>query len=229
MKAFFRRWCRRALLLVLAAVVSLLLLFAVSEGWTHLRAHGHCSPAVEDCPQESVGLVLGCSKYILRGRQSPYFMGRMEAAERFWKSGRARCLIVSGDNRHHSYNEPRDMKAELIRRGVPEGAIICDFAGLCTYDSVVRAKRVFGAESLAIISQSGHAARAVTIARSLGMEAVGLEAPMLRQLDWRSTFRQWARERAARVAMLFDLLTRHQPHHLGEPIALPPSSSSLRS
>ncbi len=221
MKAAFCCWCRRFLLLALAAVAGLLLLFAVAEGWTSLRAHAYCSPALEDCPQGSVGLVLGCSKYILRGKSSPYFMGRMEAAERLWKSGRVRCLIVSGDNRHRSYNEPRDMKAELMRRGVPEERIICDFAGLCTYDSVVRAQRIFGAEKLAIVSQAGHAARAVAIARSLGMDAVGIEAPMPRALDWRSTLRQWVRERAARVAMLFDLVSRHQPRHLGEPVALP--------
>ncbi len=221
MKAALCRWCRRALLLALAAVVGLLLLHAVAEGWTCAYARGHCSSTVAACPQGSVGLVLGCSKYIRRGKPSPYFTGRMEAAEELWKSGRVRCLIVSGDNRHYSYNEPRDMKNELIRRGVPEERIVCDFAGLRTYDSVVRAQRVFGAEQLCIVSQPGHAARAVAIARSRGLEAQGLEAPMPRQLDWRSTLRQTLRERAARIAMLADLLLGHDPKHLGEPVTLP--------
>ncbi len=220
MKSALRRWCRRALLLALAAAAGLLLLLAVAEGWTYAHAHGHCSPSVEVCPQEAVGLVLGCSKYVRRGRVNYYFAGRMDAAEALWKSGRVRCLIVSGDNRHRSYNEPRDMKNELVRRGVPAERIVCDFAGLRTYDSVVRAQRIFGAEKLAIVSQPGHAARAVAIARSLGMDAMGLEAP-LGPLNRRSLLRQALRERAARVAMLFDLLLGHDPKHLGDPVSLP--------
>ncbi len=221
MKVPFRRRCRMALLSVLVVAAGLMLVLAVAEGWTFAHAHSHCSAVAADCPQGSVGLVLGCSKYIRRGRPSPYFAGRMEAAAELWKSGRVSCLIVSGDNRHYSYNEPRDMKRELIRLGVPEERIVCDFAGLRTYDSVVRASRVFGAETLAIVSQAGHAARAVAIARSLDIDAQGLIAPMPRQLDWRSTLRQWTRERAARMAMLVDLALGHDPKHLGEPVPLP--------
>ncbi len=220
MKPALRRWCRYSLLTALAAVVGVLLLLALAEGWTQACSGGHCSASVEDCPQGSVGLVLGCSKYVRRGRPSPFFMGRMEAAEQLWKSGRVRCLIVSGDNRHLSYNEPRDMKNELVRRGVPAERIVCDYAGLCTYDSVVRAHRVFGAEKIAIVSQPDHAARGVAIARSLGLDATGLEAP-LAPLGYRAWLRQWSRERAARVAMLFDLLVNHSPKHLGDPIPLP--------
>ncbi len=221
MKAALYRWCRRALLLAFVVAAGLLVLLAAAEGWTRACSRGHCSASVEDCPPGAVGLVLGCSKYVRRGKGNPYFAGRMEAAETLWKSGRVRCLIVSGDNRHRSYNEPRDMKNELMRRGVPGERIVCDFAGLRTYDSVVRAQRVFGAEKLAIVSQPAHAARAVAIARCLGVEAVGYEAPMTRQLDWRSTLRQAVRERAARVAMLIDLLLGHDPKHLGDPVALP--------
>ncbi len=219
-KSRFRRCCLRLCLSALACLLLVLLLLGAGEGWTCALAHGHCSPRVEDCPQDSVGLVLGCSKYVRRGRVNYYFAGRMEAAELLWKSGRVRCLIVSGDNRHPSYNEPRDMKNALIARGVPAERIVCDYAGLCTYDSVVRAQRVFGAGRLAIVSQPGHVARAVAIARSLGMEAWGLEAP-LGPLNRRSLLRQGLRERAARVAMLFDLALGHDPKHLGEPVALP--------
>ncbi len=221
MKAPLRRRCRVALLSILGVTVAALLLLAVAEGWTYAHANGHCSAAVEDCPQNSVGLVLGCSPYIRRGKPSPFFDGRMAAAERLWKSGRVRCLIVSGDNRHLSYNEPRDMKKALIRRGVPAERIVCDFAGLCTYDSVVRARCVFGAESLVLVSQPGHVARGVAIARSLGMDAMGIEAPLSSPLGYRALLRQWVRERAARVAMLFDLLVNHSPRHLGAPVSLP--------
>ncbi len=220
MRPRLRRWLRRLLWVALALLLGLVLLVGVAELWTQSCAASHCSGKAEDCPEGAVGLVLGCSKYMSRGHVSYYFSGRMDAAEKLWKSGRARCLIVSGDNRHRSYNEPRDMKNELIRRGIPAERIVCDFAGLRTYDSVVRAQRVFGVEKLAIISQPEHAQRAVAIARSRGMDAVGLEAP-LGPLNRRSRLRQALRERAARVAMLFDLMLGHDPKHLGDPIALP--------
>ncbi len=215
-----RRGLRRLLLAFGLLLLGLLLLQGVAEAWTWARGGSHGTTRAQDCPEGSVGLVLGCSKYVRRGRVNYYFAGRMDAAEALWKSGRVRCLIVSGDNRHHSYNEPRDMKEELVRRGVPEERIVCDYAGLRTYDSVVRAHQVFGAQKLVIVSQPAHAARAVAIARSRGMDAVGLEAP-LGPLNRRSLLKQACRERAARVAMLFDLLLGHDPKHLGEPVALP--------
>ncbi len=211
---------RRVVLAVLLLLAALLLLQGVAELWTAARGAAHCSARVDDCPRDSVGLVLGCSKWVRGGRQNFYFAGRMTAAEQLWKSGRVRCLIVSGDNSHASYNEPRDMKDELVRRGVPAERIICDYAGLRTYDSVVRARHIFGADKLVIVSQPAHAARAVAIARSQGMDAVGLEAP-LGPLNRRSLLKQACRERAARVAMLFDLLLGHAPRHLGEPVPLP--------
>ena len=67
-------------------------------------------------------------------------------------------------NRAANYNEPRDMRNALVAEGVPEDRIVCDYAGLRTLDSVVRAKQIFGADSLTIISQREHVERAVAIA-----------------------------------------------------------------
>ncbi len=210
---FILRW-GLVLLLLLA------LLVGVAEGWTWLQSHEHCSADAADCPQDAVVLVLGCARRLGPGRDNFYFTGRMQAAEQLWKSGRVRCFIVSGDNSRHTYNEPDDMKEDLIRRGVPAQRIVCDYAGLRTYDSVLRAQRIFGAENLVIVSQPEHARRAVTIARSLGIEARGYDAP-LAPLTRSSRIRQASRERAARVAMLGDLLFAHDPKFLGEPVPLP--------
>ncbi len=214
------RWLRRLWRSALVLLALALLLVGAAEGWTWLQSHGHCSAVAADCPQDSVVLVLGCARRLGPGRDNFYFTGRMQGAEELWKSGRVRCFIVSGDNRRHDYNEPDDMKAELVRRGVPADRIVCDYAGLRTYDSVLRAQRIFGAEKLVILSQPGHARRAVAIARSLGIEARGYDAP-LAPLSYRSWFRQACRERAARVAMLGDIILGHDPKHLGDPVPLP--------
>lgn len=190
------------------------------ELWVNSVTAGHCHSRTDECRAGDVGVVLGCSKYLRHGIASEFFKGRMQAAAELWKAGKLRCIIVSGDNREKYYNEPRDMKAELVRLGVPADRIVCDYAGLRTYDSVVRAKRIFGARRTTFISQQEHAERAVAIARQLGLDAEGYAAP-LAPVTRGMRLRQYLRERAARLAMVVDLLAEHDPAHLGSPIRLP--------
>ena len=208
----------------LFAVIGLGLLCALAVGTaelcTYCAANGRCRDRAEDCSAGGVGLVLGCARYLGPGRTNFYFSGRMQAAAELWRSGRVRCLIVSGDNRFRSYNEPREMRRALVALGVPSNRIVCDYAGLCTYDSVVRAHRIFGAQQLVIVSQPEHAARAVAIAHYLGIPAEGLNAP-LKPTTRSSRFRHFVRERGARVAMLYDLITGRTPRHMGAQETLP--------
>lgn len=216
---------KRILLTALLSALALVLVLAVSEGITHLMARGHCHDDLQSCPENRIGLVLGCSKMVGRW-PNRFFTGRMDAAAELWHAGKLRCIIVSGDNRTRYYNEPRDMKEALVARGVPADVIVEDFAGLCTYDSVVRARHVFGAEGILIVSQPDHVRRAVAIARCKGMDAEGYGAPLeLGTLS--SRIRSCVRERGARLAMLYDLLTHRSPTHMGQRIALPVSCASV--
>ncbi len=211
---------RRLLKLGLWGTLSIILLIALAEGWTMALSHGRCHDSAAECRPNSVGLVLGCSKYVRRGYSNYFYVKRMEAAAALWHSGKVRCIIVSGDNRAMNYNEPRDMKNSLIKLGVPANRIVCDFAGICTYDSVVRANRIFGADKLIIVSQENHVERAVAIARHMNIDAEGLNAPRF-AMTRSSLVRSYLRERAARIAMLYDFLTNRTPHHMGEPVKLP--------
>lgn len=216
----FRKWLRRMLLLFIGMLVTGLLCAGIAEGWTWALSHGRCHDNPEACSENSVGLVLGCAQYIRRGHRNYFYLKRMEAAANLWKSGKVRCLIVSGDNRAMNYNEPRDMRRSLIQLGVPAERIVCDFAGICTYDSVARASRIFGANKLIIVSQESHAERAVAIARHLNIEAEGLNAPRF-AITRSALIRSYLRERAARIAMVYDFITNRTPHHLGAPEPLP--------
>lgn len=216
----FLKFCRRCLKLGLFILASLLIIVCVAEIYTNALANDYCHKRVADCRKDDVGVVLGCSKYFRRGNPSLYFQGRMEAAARLWNSGKLRCIIVSGDNREKYYNEPRDMKNALVKLGVPEDKIVCDFAGLRTYDSVLRAQRIFGAEKITIISQGYHAKRAVATARHMGIDAEAFCAARI-PFNRLTLLRQFMRERAARVAMVFDLLIGAEPRHMGDPVALP--------
>ena len=167
-------------------------------------------------PENKVGLVLGTSKWVRSGGTNPFFRYRMEAAARLYHAKKVHHLLVSGDNRERRYNEPLEMRKSLLALGVPEHAITLDYAGLRTLDSVVRAKKVFGQDSLTIISQENHNYRAVYIADFYGVNAVAYSAnaPQYRQ-------KVLIREYLARVKAFLDLyILRTEPRYLGDPVKI---------
>lgn len=213
------RLCLLALALIVACI-------ATAETYTWLAAKGRSHSSSSAIPDGSVGLVLGCSPYIGKVRNK-YFTYRIQTAADLWKSGKVSSLIVSGDNRTHDYNEPMFMKKALIKAGVPADRIVCDFAGLRTLDSIVRARDIFQAPRLVIVSQKYHNDRALAIARHFDMDATALNARNVTQK--RPFLRNWLRERAARVCMLLDIwLLDTRPRHGGTPVPLPsvPSGNS---
>ena len=127
-------------------------------------------------PESYAILVLGASKFT-RGHPNQYFDGRISAASAIYAAGKCRKIIVSGDNGRVEYNEPEDMKQELMKLGVPEADIVCDYAGFRTLDSVIRLKAIFGQTSAIVVSQKFHNERAVYIAQANGIALTGFNAP----------------------------------------------------
>lgn len=165
-----------------------------------------------------IGLVFGCDDQF-QGRDNLYFKYRIEAAAALWHAGKIECFIVSGDNRHHNYNEPKKMRKALVAKGVPDNKIVCDYAGLRTLDSVVRAKKVFGVESCLMISQQFQNERAIYLAEAQRMTAIGFNAKDVEGSGGRKTR---IRELGARVMMWLDVhVLNTQPKHLGPRENLP--------
>jgi len=131
---------------------------------------------LQDLPPNKCGLLLGTSKYRPEGGINPYFKDRLDAAAELYKSGKIEYIIASGDNSEKYYNEPKVMINSLIERGVPSDKIIPDYAGFRTLDSVVRARDVFGQNSITLISQKFHNERGIYIGRKHGMNVVGYNA-----------------------------------------------------
>ena len=181
-------------------------------------SRGRLFTEVSRIPATQVGLVFGTTDRV-NGRENLYFRYRIDAAARVWRSGKLEILIVSGDNRSRYYNEPNKMKQALIERGIPEDRIVCDYAGLRTLDSVVRAKEVFGAESLLFISQRFQNERAIYLAKANGIEAYGFNA---RDVETQAGWKTKIREVGARVKMWLDVnFLNTRPSHLGEKVGLP--------
>jgi len=174
-------------------------------------------------PENDVGLVLGTSPYTGSGKPNPHFYGRIEAAVQLYQIGKIRHIIVSGANPDDTYNEPRQMRRELVKAGIPDNVITMDFAGLRTLDSVARARDVFGLDRVTVITQEYHAYRAVFIGKKINMRIAAYAAPGPGPI-----FQPYLREVFARVKAVLDLFVlRTRPKFLGEPqkIELTPSTS----
>ena len=173
---------------------------------------------VNKVPEQAVGLLFGTTDKI-GDRENLYFTYRIDAAVELWEAKKVRCFIVSGDNREKYYNEPNKMRTALIERGVPAEVIVRDFAGLRTLDTVVRAKEIFRAPSVVLISQRFHNERAAYIALAEGLPYVGYNA---KDVAASAGAKTRLREVLARVNMWLDVrVLNTEPKHLGPLESLP--------
>ena len=210
----------KRLLIASAIIMGLLAALIIFCNWKiEADSRDFISDDVNTLPKEKVALVLGTSKILQNGYQNAYFYHRIDAAEQLYKSGKASYIIVSGDNSVKGYNEPEDMKLELIARGIPEEKIYEDFAGFRTLDSIIRAKEIFGQEGFIIISQKFHNERAVFLARHYGINAYGYNATDVARY---SGLKIQIRERFARVKVFIDLIFGVKPKFGGEKINIEP-------
>jgi len=168
-------------------------------------------------PKNKVGLVLGTSKKLSSGHSNPYYANRINATIALYKAAKIDFVLVSGDNGSKYYNEPTTFKKDLVAGGIPEEKIFLDYAGFRTLDSMVRAKVIFGLDSVTVISQKFHNKRAIFIAERKGLEAIGYNA---RDVRGREGQKVKIREYLARVKVFVDLLLNIQPKFFGEKVEI---------
>lgn len=146
------------------------------------------------------------------GTPSDVLRDRLDVALALQRTGRVNRILVSGDHRAATHDEPNAMRRYLEVNGVPPEAIFMDHAGFDTYSSVWRAKNVFGAERIVVVTQDFHLSRALFVARSLGMAAEGASADrrVYRGIAWLH-----ARETISRTKAVVDVAVARRPHHEG--------------
>ena len=161
-------------------------------------------------------VVLGASVYA-DGTPSGILQDRLDDGIALYFAGAAPKIIMSGDNSTVSYNEVKAMKDYAVAQGVPSEDVFCDHAGFSTYESMYRAKHVFGAERIVVATQTYHLYRALYAAGGLGLEAVGVPS------DYREYAHQLqydVREIPARTKDFFKTLLRVPSTFGGDPISL---------
>lgn len=143
---------------------------------------------------------------------------RLIIGEQLYSSGASDKLLMSGDHGRKDYDEVNTMKNYVMEKGVPSEDVFMDHAGFETYDSMYRAKEIFGAEKVIIVTQEYHLYRAMYIAESMGMEAYGVSSDLR---DYSKTqYYRIAREWLARVKAFGKCIIGSEPTYLGEQIDL---------
>ena len=118
-------------------------------------------------------MVLGCQ--VKEGGEPSYMLrDRLQRGVEVHGYGAAEKLLMSGDHGRTDYNEVETMKQYAIDEGIDSENIFMDHAGFSTYESIYRAKEVFGVKKMVIITQEYHLYRALYIAEKLGIEAYGV-------------------------------------------------------
>jgi SanA protein len=181
-------------------------------------AKGRLYNDVTDIPYNKVALLLGTGKFLASGAMNPYYKYRIDAASQLIKNGKAKYLVISGDNSSKDYNEPQQMKEDLVAAGIDSTIIFLDYAGFRTFDSIVRLKEIFGQNSVTIISQRFHNERAIYIASREGVTAIGFNA---KDVGSSSGFKTQVREKLARVKVFVDFLFGKKPKFLGNKVTIP--------
>lgn len=140
-------------------------------------------------------LVLGCG-IRADGSPTPRLNDRLTVALEAYNAGHSKVLFVTGDSEEDDYMETQAMKSFLMENGVTEDSIICDGYGLSTYESIWRAKNVYGFKNIVIVTQEYHLYRSLYIANKMGLNAIGINADLRK---YSSQFKDNLRESLARV------------------------------
>lgn len=206
---------------VLLFVLVMLIVSAFSLWFANAQieqnAEGKTYDAVEKVQHFKSALLLGTSKYTKGGALNLYYTKRIKATASLYKEGKLDYIIISGDNSTKSYDEPTDMKRDLVAAGIDSNKIYLDYAGFRTFDSMVRCKEIFSQDSVLVISQQFHNERAIYIGEQVGMYVRGFNAA-----DVSVSYGKWTmlREAFARVKVLVDFAVGTESKFLGEKVKL---------
>ena len=161
-------------------------------------------------------LILGCG---VRDDGTPSVMlrDRLRRGVELYQLGAAPKLLMTGDHGRENYDEVYTMKAFAVDKGIPSQDVFMDHAGFSTYESMYRAKEIFQADKIIIVTQTYHLFRSIYIARSLGIEAYGVDADLV---GYGSGNAREFREVLARVKDTFTCIFKPEPTYLGEQIPI---------
>ncbi len=210
---FLYKYMLRKILRVVFSLISIFALLWVACQWAVLSSARTFFAAGSDV-SAPVAIVLGASVHE-DGTPSDILADRLSVAADLYRDGNVAKVLASGDNGQDGYDEVNVMRTYLLNAGVAPEDLFLDHAGFDTFDSVYRARHVFGVTDAIIVTQSYHLPRALYLARSVGINATGVASdlqPYVKQTLFS------IRESFARMKAVFDVTIGAKSKYLGDPI-----------
>ncbi len=170
---------------------------------------------VESVPVRRVAIVFGAGLW-RDGSPTPVLRDRVATAAQLYFAGKVEKLLMSGDNSDLYYNEPGAMRGYALDLGVPDEAIVLDYAGRRTYDTCYRARAIFGLQDAILVTQAFHLPRALYVCNALGLPSVGVPADLRIYLN-RSLLYWNLREVPATLVALWEVHVSRPEPILGKP------------
>jgi SanA protein len=203
---------------LLAAVVALVLvsLRVYSAG----RANGQIY-TIDSVPEYPVAIVFG-AWVRPSGKLSAMLADRVKMGVELYQAGKVQALLLTGDNSLDYYNEPEAMRQYALDLGVPDAALVLDYAGFRTYDSCYRARDIFKVDRAILVTQAFHLDRALLTCNGLNIDSVGVAADVIRPNGYArsSMLISEVREFPSTAFAVLDLLAGRKPTFLGEPLPI---------
>ena len=203
--------------MIVAVALAIVAVFAVTNVVTIVGSKGSIVSADEASISSADAIVVLGASVFADGTPSGILQDRLDDGVALYFAGVAPKLIMSGDNGTESYNEVRVMKQYAIAQGVPSEDIFCDHPGFSTYESMYRAKYVFGCQRIVVATQTYHLYRALWSAKSLGMQATGVPSDYH---EYQKQLQYDIREVPARTKDFFKALFRMPSTYVGDAISL---------
>lgn len=208
-------WVKRvSICLFCLGIVGILTVFGLSSYMKNHTAERILSAEEAADMDADCILILGCG---VREDGTPSLMlgDRLETGIALYEAGASEKLLMSGDHGRKEYDEVNTMKDFAMERGIPSEDIFMDHAGFSTYDSMYRARDVFCAEKIIIVTQAYHLPRALYVAEKLGLEAYGVAAL---DVNYHGQMYRELREMLARAKDFCSAWLQPAPKYLGEAI-----------
>ena len=197
---------KRIIIVVLLAPLFGMLIIAFCNLTIIQYSKGRVYDNVKEIPYKEVGLLLGTSPTTVNGGTNIYYTYRIDAAVKLYKAKKISRILISGDGKEKSYDEPKYTRRDLIKRGIPAHKIKLDKKGLRTYDSVINAKGTFGLSNFTVISQRFQNERAIYLAGHNDIDAIGFNAKDAPNQKGKSAIKVRIREVFAKVKVFMDLI-----------------------
>ncbi len=214
----FKKFCKAIAVILVIIMLAVIVLTVGINTLVWLSSKDRILDEEEAVNLENVDCIIVLGASVKHG-DTPSLMlsDRLDKAIELYKAGAAPKIIMSGDHGSKYYNEVQVMKDYAIKAGVPSEDIFMDHAGFSTYDTMYRAKEIFGAKKVLIVTQKYHLYRSIYVAKKLGMDASGVAAEEIR---YHGQTKRDFREIVAVDKDFIWSLFKFKPKFLGDKISL---------